>query len=481
MAAPSRALSTRPAATVVVVSTAAFLASLDLFIVNIAFPEIRTAFGNADLAAMSWILNGYTVVFAAFLNPAGRLGDRYGHRRMFLWGLVVFTTASAACGLAPSFAMLVTARVVQAVGAAMLMPSSLALLLAAVPASRRAVAVGTWSAVGAMAAALGPPVGGLLVEASWRWIFFVNVPLGLLALVAGPWVLAKSQTTGVGIPDLVGAVMLVLGIGALVWALVELPTAGWTSAEVVTAALVAIASMAGAVWRSVRHPSPALDLAVVRVIPMWSSCLALLVFSAGFAAMLLGSVMFLTTVWQLPPSVAGLYLSPGPVVVVVVSLTVAGRLVGRLGVGTVTALGATLYVAGVVVWLCRVHVAPDYLADFLPGQILTGAGVGLVIPSLSAVSGLALQSHQWGSGSALTNTARQLGTVLGTAILTMIYQPGIDLVTVRRGWVFVASAAATAVLIAVALAVWWRADAMRRAAQPQARPMSAATVSGRDM
>ena len=203
MAAPSRALSTRPAATVVIVSTAAFLASLDLFIVNIAFPEIRTAFGNADLAAMSWILNGYTVVFAAFLNPAGRLGDRYGHRRMFLWGLVVFTAASAACGLAPSFAMLVTARVVQAVGAAMLMPSSLALLLAAVPASRRAVAVGTWSAVGAMAAALGPPVGGLLVEASWRWIFFVNVPLGLLALAAGPWVLAKTQTTGVGIPDLV--------------------------------------------------------------------------------------------------------------------------------------------------------------------------------------------------------------------------------------------------------------------------------------
>ncbi|MCV7422139.1 MFS transporter [Mycobacterium yunnanensis] len=461
MAAPSRALSTRPAATVAVVSTAAFLASLDLFIVNIAFPDIRTAFGHADLAAMSWILNGYTVVFAAFLNPAGRLGDRYGHRRMFLWGLVVFTLASAACGLSPSFTMLVSARVVQAVGAAMLMPSSLALLMAAVPASRRAVAVSTWSAVGAMAAALGPPVGGLLVEVSWRWIFFVNVPLGVAAFLAGTWVLAWTPATGVGVPDLVGAVMLVLGIGALVWALVELPTAGWTSTEVVTAALVATGFMAGAVWRSVRHPLPALDLAVVRVVPMWSSCLALLVFSAAFAAMLLGGVMFLTGVWHLPPSVAGLCLSPGPFVVVVVSLTVAGKLVGRLGIGAVAATGATLYVAGVVFWLCRAHLEPNYFADFLPGQILTGAGVGLVMPSLSAVSGLALQSHQWGAGSALTNTARQLGTVLGTAILTMIYHAGVDLDTVRRGWVFVVSAASAAVLIAIGMAVWWRTDATR--------------------
>ncbi|MGO9655353.1 MFS transporter, partial [Mycobacterium sp.] len=139
--------SARSTATVLVVSVAAFLASLDLFIVNIAFPEIRTAFGNPDLGAMSWILNGYTIVFAAFLNPAGRLGDRYGHRRVFLCGLVVFTVGSAACGLSGSFVMLVASRVVQALGAAMLMPSSLALLMAAVPASRRAAAVSKWSAI----------------------------------------------------------------------------------------------------------------------------------------------------------------------------------------------------------------------------------------------------------------------------------------------------------------------------------------------
>ena len=356
--------------------------------------------------------------------------------------------------------MLVACRVVQAIGAAMLMPSSLALLMAAVPAARRAVAVSTWSAAGAMAAALGPPVGGLLVEFSWRWIFFVNVPVGLLALAAGPWVLAKTDATGAGIPDLLGALSLVLGVGALVWALIELPVADFNATKVVIAAVASAFAMALAVWRSRRHPSPALDLAAVRVLPMWSSCLALLLFAAAFAAMLLGSVMLLTTVWGKTPAVAGLCLSPGPAVVVIVSLTLAGRLIGRFGVGAVAAAGAALYVVGIVIWLCRVGPAPDYLADFLPGQLFTGAGVGLVIPSLSAVSGLALPSHRWGAGSALTNTARQLGTVLGTAILTMIYQPGIDLTTIRRGWGFTASAAGTSALIATALGLWWKTAAV---------------------
>jgi MFS family permease len=156
------------AATVFVVSAAAFLASLDLFIVNVAFPEIRRTFHSADLASMSWILNAYTIVFVAVLAPAGRLGDRYGHRRIFLTGVTVFLGGSLACGMSTTFSMLVACRVLQALGAGMLMPSSLALLLAAVPADRRTRAVGMWSAVGAMAAALGPPLGGVLVGFSWQ-------------------------------------------------------------------------------------------------------------------------------------------------------------------------------------------------------------------------------------------------------------------------------------------------------------------------
>ncbi|ORW05829.1 MFS transporter [Mycobacterium kubicae] len=434
---------------------AAFLASLDLFIVNIAFPEMRVAFGNTDLSAMSWILNGYTVVFAAFLNPAGRLGDRYGHRRLFLWGLALFMAGSVACGCAVSFAMLVASRVVQAVGAAMLMPSSLALLMASVPAARRAVAVSTWSAAGAMAAALGPPIGGVLVDLSWRWIFLVNIPFGLLALAVGPWVLVRTDNTGTGVPDVFGALSLVIGIAALVWALVELPAAG-SVVKVYCAAALAVAAITVTVWRSRRHHTPAIDLAAVRVLPMWSSSVALFLFAAAFGAMLLGSVMLFTDIWHQRPVIAGLCLSPGPVVVVLVSLTITGRLINRYGVGFVAAGGAVIYAVGVMVWLCRVSLEPHYLADYLPGQLCTGVGVGLVMPSLSAVSGRALPAHQWGAGSALTNTARQLGTVLGTAVLTVLYQPRVTMTSVRDGWELTTAAAGSAALIATALALRWQ-------------------------
>lgn len=241
-------------AVLLVVSSAAFLASLDLFIVNIAFPDIERAFGDVDLGAMSWILNAYTVVFAAFLNPVGRLGDRYGHRRIFLGGLVVFMVGSLACGCALSFGMLVASRALQAVGAAMLMPSSLTLLLSAVPAARRTMAVSTWSAVGAAAAALGPPIGGVLVELSWRWVFLVNLPLGLLALAVGPRVLHRTPTSGTGMPDLFGALTLVVGISALVWAIVELPDAHASPVTIAAATVLAVCAITMTVRRSLRHP-----------------------------------------------------------------------------------------------------------------------------------------------------------------------------------------------------------------------------------
>jgi MFS family permease len=338
----------------------------------------------------------------------------------------------------------------------MLMPSSLALLLAAFPPARRAAAVSTWSAIAAMAAALGPPVGGFLVELSWRWIFFVNVPVSLVALIAGLLVLTKAPGTGRGIPDLFGALSLVLGVGALVWALIELPAAGWHAPTVLLPGVGAVGAIALAVCRSLHHQSPAVDLAAIRVLPMWSSCLALLVFSAAHGAMLLGGVMLLTTVWGMPPAVAGLCLAPGPIVVVVVSLTLAGRLIDKFGISVVASIGAALYAVGIVIWLCTIGPVPDYFTDYLPAQLFTGAGVGLVMPSLSAVPGVALPSHRWGAGSAVTNTARQLGMVLGTTALTMVYQPGIDLAAVRRGWVFVAAAAGSAALIAAVLALRWK-------------------------
>jgi EmrB/QacA subfamily drug resistance transporter len=441
-------------ATVFVVSTAAFLASLDLFIVNVAYPDIRRAFHNPDLASMSWILNAYTIVFVAVLTPAGRLGDRYGHRRIFLGGLTVFLVGSLSCGLSMTFFMLVASRVLQALGAGMLMPSSLTLLLSAVPADRRSRAVGMWSAVGAMAAALGPPLGGVLVGFSWQWIFLVNLPVGALTVVVGWFALKKTSPSGSSVPDLIGALALVVGIAALVWALIEVPTVS-DGTIVALAATVGVAAITVTVWRSHGHHTPIIDLVAITATPMWLSCLVQILFATAFGAMLLGNVFFLIIVWHQPPAIAGLLLSPAAIVVVVVSATVTGRLVDRSGVGVVAASGAFLYAAGVIVWLCRVGPDPDYLADFLPGQILTGMGIGLVMPSLSTVPGRALPAHRWGAGSAVINTARQLGSVLGTVIVTFVYGPVIELEAVRLGWVVITAAAIASALVAVSLAVNW--------------------------
>src|SRR3954469_10594917 len=191
-----------------IVSVGVFVASLDLFIVNIAFTDIQRDFDGASLASLSWILNAYAIVFAALLVPAGRWADRAGRKRAFLGGLALFTLASAACAVAPSVGVLVAARVVQAAGAAVLMPASLGLLLPEFPPEKRGLAIGLWAAVGGTAAAAGPVIGGLLVELSWRWVFLVNVPVGIAAIVAGARVLREIREENSEQPDLVGAALL---------------------------------------------------------------------------------------------------------------------------------------------------------------------------------------------------------------------------------------------------------------------------------
>ncbi|HEX4722149.1 MAG TPA: MFS transporter [Pseudonocardiaceae bacterium] len=442
----------RPSTVLLVVSAAVFLASLDLFIVNIAFPTIRLAFPGADLATMSWILNGYTVVFAAMLAPAGRLADRYGRRLVFLIGVAVFTVGSAACALAPTIPLLVAFRVVQAIGAALVMPTSLALLLAAYPPAKRAVAVSTWAAVGGVAGALGPPLGGLLVELSWRWVFLVNVPVGVLALVFGPRVLRESRESGSGVPDLFGAAALVVGVGALAWALVEAPDHGWGSGAVLGAFGLAVVGLVTVALRSARHPVPLLDLPSLRVPTLWLTCLAMLLFTIAFGSMLFGNVLFLTGLWHDSVIVAGLSLAPGPLMVVVVALTVGGRLTGRFGPGAVAAAGAVCFALGAAIWVWRIGPVPDYLGALLPGQLLTGTGVGLVLPSLSGVVGLVLPPHRWGAGSSMINTARQVGTVLGIALLIAIYGPKPDLAAFRQGWLFLIAAVLATAVVAGAIA-----------------------------
>ncbi|MFC5142553.1 MFS transporter [Actinomycetospora rhizophila] len=465
-------MSASPRTVLLITSAAAFLSSLDLFIVNLAFPAIRADFPGSDLGALSWVLNGYTVVFAAFLALAGRLADRLGHRRVFLVGLAVFTLASAACAAAPSVGLLVAGRAVQALGAALVTPTSLSLLLAAFPAERRAHAVGAWASIGAVAAALGPPLGGLLVEASWHWVFLVNVPVGVVALLAGLRALPAGTTQrDTGLPDVLGAVGLVVGVGALAYALVRAPDLGWSSVPVLVALAVALLGLAGVVLRSRRHAVPALDLAVVRTPVVGFAALAMIAFTTGFAGMLVANVLFLTGTWGWSAPVAGLALAVGPAVVVGVS-RLSGHLTGRFGIGRVVAVGGLVFAAGPAwwaLWLGPVSSGAHYAAGMLPGQIATGLGVGLILPALSSVVGVALPAHRWGTGSSLITTARQVGSVLGVAVLVSVIgthttgRPE-ELGLLRAGWVVLALAGVVASAFAVALA---RAETR---AQTTARP-----------
>ena len=447
----------RRGAVLSITSAAAFLATLDLFIVNIAFPSISAAFPGTDFSQMSWILNGYTVVFAAVLALSGRLADRYGHRRVFLIGLAIFTLASAACALAPSIWALVAARVVQGIGAAFVTPTSLSLLLAAWPAERRASAVGTWASVGAVAAALGPPLGGLLVAAAWQWVFLVNVPIGIVTFLAAARYLREPDVERIGRPDLLGAVFLVLGVGALAYALVEVPEHGWGTTEVIAGLVVAALGLVAVVVRSRRHPVPALDLAVLRVPRFALATAMLLTFSCGFAGMLLINVIYLTSTRGWSAQGAGIALAVGPLVVVIVARLV-GSIAARFGVGPVATVGAAFFAGGSVWWLWRLGPTENYAVGLLPGQLLTGLGIGLILPVLFSVIGSALPAPQWGSGASLLNTARQVGSVLGIALVVTVIGADIldspaKLDSIRAGWALLAGAGVGTALIGIMLTI----------------------------
>src|SRR6266700_771392 len=295
----------RVTAVVGVLSLAVFMSSLDLFIVNLAFPYISRQYPGTSLSSLSWVLNAYTIVFAAVLVPAGRWADRIGRRRLFTAGLVLFSFGSVLCGVAPGVAALIVARVIQAAGAGAMVPASLSLLLAAVPPPVRPKALGTWSALGALGAALGPVIGGALVQVDWRWVFWINVPVG------------------------VAAVLLAAAVGLVALALVKAPEWGWSSASFLGLLAASVVCGAAMVYRSRRHHpfiSPVIELELLRSRTFSGSFAASILYYAGFGAFVLGSVEFLTGVWHYSAVEAGLAIAPGPLMVLPFARRVAPRL-----------------------------------------------------------------------------------------------------------------------------------------------------------
>jgi len=446
----------RVTAVVGVLSLAVFMSSLDLFIVNLAFPYISKQYPGTSLSSLSWVLNAYTIVFAAVLVPAGRWADRVGRLRVFVAGLAVFSAGSVLCGLAPGVAALIAARVVQAAGAGAMVPASLSLVLAAVPAAARAKALGTWSALGALGAALGPVIGGTLVQVDWRWVFWINVPVGVATIVLAVRVVPESKDERtLGRPDLIGAGLLAAAVGLVALALVKAPDWGWGSAGFIGLLAASLACGTAMVARSRRHHSPVIELELLRSRTFSGAFAASILYYAGFGAFVLGAVEFLTGVWHYSAVVAGLAIAPGPLMVLPFARVVAPRLAARLGgPGRVAVIGCAVNAGGQLLWLTQIQATPAYLTHLLPAQLLGGAGVGLAIPSLLGAGSVSLTPSRFGTGSGILNTAHQVGTVLGVAGLVAILSrlsPTDAVATFQHGTVLIIAFFVAAGIVAAAL------------------------------
>src|SRR6516165_6956431 len=435
---PGTSRGRRPVLTALIVLTGVFLSSLDLFIVNIAFPSLSASFHGESTSSLSWVLSAYAIVFAAALVPAGRWADRAGRKRAFLLGLAVFAASSALCALAPSLEFLVGARVLQALGGALMLPTSLGLLLPAFGPDRKGAAVGLWSAVGGAAAALGPPIGGLLVQVSWRWVFLVNLPFSLAALLVGTRALREVRDPAAHKADLVGAALLSVSVASLVAGIVQGHAWGWTSPRIVGAFVLATVAGGWLVARSFRHPNPIIEPAVIRHRAVALADLSSLVFFGGFGALVLGGVLFLTGVWHESVLRAGFMIAPGPLLAGLTAFP-GGLLGARFGHRIVGTAGALFFAAGGAWWVTHVGATPDWAGTYLPGLLLGGFGVGLMLPALGGAATAPLPPQRFATGSALYAMTRQIGVALGVACLVAILgtASGASAVTAfHHAWIF---------------------------------------------
>ena len=460
-----------PGLVLLIVCSGVVLASLDLFIVNVALPDMARDLGGS-LRSLSWVLNAYAIVFAATLVLLGRLAERRSRELGFLLGVLLFTVASAACAAATSVEMLVAFRIVQAIGAALLTPASLSLVLATAPEERRHGSVRAWTAAGGAAAALGPVVGGLLVAVDWRWIFLVNVPIGLAAIAIGWRRLPRVPGHPVPRPGVLGAALLTAGVGGLTLALVQGGAWGWGSAATVATLAVSVVLLAVFAAHCVRARNPLVEPSLFRTGGFTGASVVMTLFSVAFGGLLLSVALWLQDVWGWPALKAGLAIAPGPAMVPLFSFLVAGRLIARFGPAPVVAAGTTLFGAGLAWWALAAQVEPDYLGSIAGGMVLTGIGVGLTLPTLMATAAASLPPQAFATGAAVITMLRQVGMAIGVAVLVAIVGTPAGAEAARD--VFVAGwAALAAVSLAAAAAAVVLLPRVRRERAPDIVPVDA--------
>ncbi|MEL6891711.1 MAG: DHA2 family efflux MFS transporter permease subunit [Actinomycetota bacterium] len=443
----------RPTATLAISALATLAVFLDTTILFVAFPDVTASFADAGPTTLSWVLNAYTIVFAALLVPAGKLADRIGHRRTFLIGSVVFTIASMACGLASTVELLIGFRIAQAVGGAVLIPSSLALVMRAFPPAGIPKAVAIWGAAGAVAGALGPTLGAAVVDGlGWRWAFFINLPVGVLTVVAGARVLNESSDPTVRVPSGVGVVLIAAAAAALSYAVVNTEEVGWLDPATFALGAVGIVLAAAFITHQRRTAAPSLDLELFSIGNFRWGNLAGLAFGTAFSAMFFGSILFLTDVWGWSILTAGFAVAPGPGLVALLAPRM-GALAGRIGQRPLLIWGGVFFALGGAWRVVFLDESPDYVVEYLPSMLLTGAGVACCLPQLSSVVAQAVPLSRIGVGGAVLQAVRQFGGTFGVALtIAFIGRPtsvadalaGFD----RIWWLIVAGGLATSALSA---------------------------------
>ncbi|MFD4371370.1 DHA2 family efflux MFS transporter permease subunit [Streptomyces sp. NPDC058486] len=403
-----------------VASGATFLAVLDTTVVNIAFSDLRADFSTASLTQLTWVVTSYTVVFAALLAVAGRVADVVGRRRLFLWSTVLFTIASVLSGLAPNVEVLVAARALQGVAAAGMIPSALGLVLQHTPAAHRSAAVGVWGAVGSMAAAVGPSLGGLLVDAwGWRSVFLINLPIGLAVALVAARGLSGDRPSGRRMPDPVGTAALALGVGGLVFGVTQGTEWGWDSGRVLALLIGGAVLTAAALLRSRRHDAPAIEWDLWRSRTFAASNVASLLFGAAMYAYLLSTLLFLNAVWGYSELKAGLAVTPGAFSAAIGAMVV-GKRVGPRGQWAGVFIGSALFAVSCAAMYLLLDSEPRYLALWLPIGIVAGVGIGAALTGISNAATMALEPQRFASGTGLLMTMRQVGGALGIAVLAAI-------------------------------------------------------------
>jgi EmrB/QacA subfamily drug resistance transporter len=403
------------------VSVGFFLTALDFTVVNVAFRHIEDSFGPSAKTLLPWTLSGYSIAFAAGLLTAGRMADTFGRKRTFLAGNLVFTTASLVCGLAPNVELLIAGRVVQALGGAMIVPAAIALVVPEYPVEQRAHVFGITAAMGSIAAATGPVVGGVLTsQLHWRWVFLINLPICLITVVLGKRLLDESRDPeATRRPDLFGAALAISSVALLTLAIVEGESWGWTSVRELVVLAVTASTGIGFIFWCRDRTEPVLDLRLFRLRFVSAANAANLLWSMSFYSMYFTNVTWLQEVWGYSPQRSGLAYVAGPVVASIVSIK-AGQALKRRSSVQVVVGGTVLFGAAAVAFNLVASEVRNYWGYFLPMIVVIGAAVGAVIPVLSGAANAYLPANRFAMGSALYTTGRQVGAALGIAIVSAI-------------------------------------------------------------